>query len=134
MSDQYVVVDGPVVNWLGPEFEDLTEAVDFANANSITGTVDLAEDYKLTAQFLATRLSGLVGVLKLALRAEAERRIILADPAASYDIAYTLHLGGHGGALAAIAAVVPATFASIDALADVAAADAYDVVTDPSWP
>lgn len=134
MSDRYVVVDGPVVNWLGPEFDELDDAVDFANDNGITGTVALVSAHLLTAGHLAIHLAGLIGILKLGLRAEAERRIKVIDPVANFNIAYALHLSAAGGPLAAISAVVPATHAAIDALADVAAADAYDITTAPAWP
>lgn len=131
--DRYVAVDGLVVNYLGPRFESIEDAIEFADAIEVLGVVQLQADYLLSANALSEQLSTLIGILLLALREEGNRRCRLVNKQYSIDAAFALYIAGNTSGIGGIAEVVDNTVAIIDALASIPAANSYNVITDPAW-
>jgi len=126
--------------FLTPEFVDQAEAQTFATANGIGGTIQLDTVFALTPFSTDLELEQAKELKADELEVEGDRRAQLVDPhflSAQGGLILSLAVNATsplGSDWAAVGVAFDAARIDIDALPNLAAVAAYDVVTDPSWP
>lgn len=141
MGDLYTIdTGGGVFQQLVPEFDSALEAEQFAVTIGHPGTAQLRSAWNSSAEFLSQQLEELKGAKLLELTAEGDRRtlavhLLFTSVAGAYVLAISVNaLTATGSAAADVGTAWGDAVAVVVALADAAAVDAYDVVTDPGWP
>lgn len=141
MSEQYTMVQpgGDPIHLI-PEFDTEAEAQTFATSVGIGGAIETLATFNAGAYQAAVNLVFAKRQKLFSLKTEGERRSILVDagfPSVVSGYAASLAvnaLTGLGSSWAAVGVAWNGGRIDIDALPNIAAVDAYDVVTDPAWP